>query len=133
MVLEKKQIKLERSAHTLIETNPPIIKIEVGENEFIEVAEVEKIHQANLELSNSRPFCVLLDTSKGHFNVSPAANKLLASAEYGNTRMAAAIIVKTLATKLAGNFFITFNKPSTPTRLFTNEEDALEWLRKFGK
>ena len=133
MVSQKKQIILDKSTHTLIEINPPIIKMEVKEGDFIEVADIEKIHETNLSLSNQEPFCVLLDTSQGHFNVSPEANKLLASYAYAKTRMAAAIIVKTLATKLAGNFFIRFNKPPTPTKVFTNEEEALVWLRRYAK
>jgi hypothetical protein len=133
VVLERKQIQLEKSVHTLIETNPPIIKMEVTEGEFIEVATVVKVHKTNLELSNGKPFCVLLDTSNGYFNVSPAANKLLASPEYALKRIATAIIIKALASRLMANFFIKFNKPPTPTRLFNSEEAAMEWLRQYAE
>ncbi len=128
-----KKIQLQKSLHTLIETNPPIIKMEVTEGVFIEIAEIKEVHKTNLELSGGKPFCVLLDTSNGYFSVSPAGNKLLASPEYAMKRIATAIIVKNLATRLMGNFFILFNKPPSPTSLFTTEEDAMIWLRKFEK
>jgi hypothetical protein len=131
VVLERRQIKLDNSTHTLIETNPPIIKMEVTEGEFVEVGTIEKVHKINLELSNGKPFCILLDTSAGYFNISPQANELLASPAYALKRIATAIIVKTLATRLMGNFFIRFNKPPTPTRLFKTEEEAMTWLLRY--
>jgi hypothetical protein len=33
-----------------------------------------------------------------------------------------------MATRIAGNFYIRFNKPPKPTRIFTNPEDAKSWL-----
>ncbi|NQX98298.1 MAG: STAS/SEC14 domain-containing protein, partial [Flavobacteriales bacterium] len=38
---------------------------------------------------------------------------------------------KSLAAILVGNFFIRFNKPVTPTKIFKREEKALEWLATF--
>jgi len=116
-----------------MESNPIIIKMEANENEFLEAEDVKLIRAANLELSENKSFCVLLDTGKGYFNVSPEGNKLLASKEYSQMRLATAIIAKSFATKLAGNFFIRFNKPSTPTRLFTDETAAVNWLKGFAK
>jgi len=130
---EGKQIKLTKSLQTLIETDPPIIKMEAAENEFFELEDIKEIHEANLKLSNGKPFCVLLDTSKGHFSVSPKANELLASTEYAKTRRATAMVVNSLATKMAAYFFIRFNKPPTPTRVFTQAEEALKWLKTFAE
>ena len=40
-------------------------------------------------------------------------------------------IIKTLALKLIGNFYLKINKPSRPSRMFYTEEEALPWLRTF--
>lgn len=133
MILTEKHIQLKKSLHTLIEINPPIIKMEADEHEFLEVEDIERIREINLKLSEGKPFCILLDTSKGYFNTSPEANKLLASKEFAEKRMASAFIAKSLATKLASNFFIKFNKPLTPTRVFSSEKEALKWLKTFMK
>lgn len=129
-VKEKKAIRLKKCQLTLIETEPPIIKMEVEIQEFLEADDIREVRKANLELSEGKSFCVLLDASKGYFNVSPEANKLLVSKEYTQTRKAAAFLVRSLATRLAGNFFMRL-KPGSQTRLFANEEDALHWLKKF--
>jgi len=42
-----------------------------------------------------------------------------------------ALLVGTPLSKVLGNFFIGLNKPSYPTKLFTSEEKAIEWLKGF--
>jgi len=44
---------------------------------------------------------------------------------------AGAFIVGSIFTEMMGNIFIYINKPNIPTRLFTDEKAAEEWLRKF--
>lgn len=114
-----------------MEEDPVIIKIESFSGEYIEKEDVDQIREANLKLSGGKPFMVLLDTSQGHAPASPEANKLMASKEYGIGRKAIAIVAPSLAAKLLSNFFIRFNKPHTPTRVFTDEAEAIEWLRNF--
>jgi hypothetical protein len=44
---------------------------------------------------------------------------------------AMALIIKSPVSKVIGNFFILLDKPLVPTRLFTNESEALTWLKVF--
>ena len=44
-------------------------------------------------------------------------------------RLAVAIVTTSLANKLFGNFFIKFHKPKSPSRIFSDEPSAIEWLR----
>lgn len=41
---------------------------------------------------------------------------------------ASAIIVTNLAYKLIANFYLKFNKPKRPYKVFDNEQAAIEWL-----
>jgi len=43
---------------------------------------------------------------------------------------AKAIIVNSMANRIVGNFIIKFHKPIAKTRLFSDEETALAWLRE---
>jgi hypothetical protein len=131
MVLTQRQIRLKKTLHIVVEEDPVIIKIESFHGEYVEVEDVEEIRKTNLELSGGGPFMILLDTSKGHAPSSPEANKLMASKEYAGERKAIAIVARSLAAKLLSNFFIRFNKPYTPTRVFTDEAAALDWLKGF--
>lgn len=39
-----------------------------------------------------------------------------------------AIVISNLAQKIIANFYLKFNKPQMPTKIFTSTEKALEWL-----
>jgi len=114
-----------------MEENPVIIKVESKEGEFIDAEDVAAMREANLKLSEGEPYYVLLDTSNGYANADPDANKLFAAKEFSGKGIA--IIAKSLATKIVSNFFIRFNKPYTPTKVFTNELDAINWIKSLVK
>jgi hypothetical protein len=44
---------------------------------------------------------------------------------------AVAGITASRLSRVIGNFFMGFNKPQTPARLFNSQEDAIEWLKQF--
>ncbi len=44
---------------------------------------------------------------------------------------AEAYITSSIGHKLIGNFYLKLNKPGRPTRLFTNKNEAIKWLRTF--
>ncbi len=61
-------------------------------------------------------------------SVEPAARKFLAGDVSTNLISAGAILINNQFHKVAGNIFIQFNKPKMPTRLFTDESEALAWV-----
>lgn len=81
-------------------------------------------------LTEGQPYLVLSD-GRVNVRVSPEARAFSASEEASRNRIAEAILINSVAARLTANFYIRFNKPSTPTRIFTDEQKALEWLRKF--
>ena len=46
-------------------------------------------------------------------------------------RKAAAVLATSLAYKLVANFYLQFNKPKIPYKVFTSKNTALEWLSQF--
>ncbi|MGQ0828236.1 MAG: DUF7793 family protein [Bacteroidota bacterium] len=83
------------------------------------------------EIGSGKKFPNLITTSKGYVAISSEARALSAS-EPGNIyTLADAIVVNSTAFKLIANFYISFNKPVRPTRLFTSEKEAVEWLKTF--
>jgi len=43
---------------------------------------------------------------------------------------AVAMLVKSPVSRIIGNFFIGFNRPVVPTRLFSVEKSAITWVKK---
>ena len=61
----------------------------------------------------------------------PEAQKFLVSDYVMNKSSAVAILASNIAQKIAINMFIRLRKPSKPTKFFTNEKKAIDWLNKF--
>lgn len=55
--------------------------------------------------------------------------KHFAGAEHAAVFTKCALIVTSPISKIIGNFFLGANKPLKPTRLFTNIEEGLQWLK----
>lgn len=68
---------------------------------------------------------------KYFLNMGQELRAYAASEESNRTTVAAAFVTNVLALKFVGNFYISFNKPVRPTRLFDSEEKAVEWLKSF--
>jgi len=64
-------------------------------------------------------------------NVNKQARAFYGSDEVTRTHRALAFIIDSGFSRVIGNFYLGLNKPKIPTKLFTKEEDAIEWLKEF--
>ncbi len=64
-------------------------------------------------------------------SISAEARDYFVSASAQKYRIAEALIVETTASRLFAGFYIRFHKPESPSKLFTNREEALFWLKSF--
>lgn len=79
------------------------------------------------QIGSGRKLKVIIDIRS--FNIiSEEAKKYSATAQGQIYTKANAIVIHSLAARLGANFFIRFNKPVTPTRVFNSVEDAEKWL-----
>lgn len=51
--------------------------------------------------------------------------------EASNTAIANAIIISSSLSSILANIFLTLNKPTIPTRIFTDSKKAAKWLEMF--
>lgn len=72
-------------------------------------------------------FRVLVDLRSNPV-ISKEARDFAASGGMRDYISAFAILASDLPMRLVGNFFIHFHKPDQPTRIFTDENEAREWL-----
>jgi hypothetical protein len=91
----------------------------------IEGVEVRKKIQKGIR------YPVLLDT-RFMFQVAKEANEYGASKKVSELSSAMAILTgNSMAARIIVNFFIKFNKPFIPTKLFKKEENAIKWLKNY--
>lgn len=90
--------------------------------------------QANLaataKLAGGRPLPVMVDL-RGVRSQSAEARAYFAGPQALAVCTAVALVIGSPLSRMIGNFFLGFNRPPMPTRLFTKEEDAAVWLERF--
>lgn len=89
------------------------------------------MREANLKLSEGKPFCLIMNVLADYYTYSTDAKELFASNEYCVLIKATAFVVEQLSFRLMAAFYIKFHKPVSPTQIFGSEDEALTWLRKF--
>lgn len=107
-----------------------ILRYEIDGVDEITKDNLIEYFEAIKNLGNGKSFCNLVLLKK-FVSVGSEARKVAASEENNRYTIADAFVTDSVALKLVGNFYIRYDKPVRPTKLFTNEEDALRWLRTF--
>ena len=64
-------------------------------------------------------------------SMDPEARAYYTGEQAGALISACAGVTKSKIGKVISNFFIGFNRPPSPVKLFTSEEEAIEWLKRF--
>lgn len=77
-----------------------------------------------------RKFPLLID-GRGIKSMEREARAFFTANGRRTNTLAFAIIIDSSVSKVVGNFFLGINKPIVPTKLFLNEETAIEWLEQF--
>lgn len=75
----------------------------------------------------------LIVTAGKRATLSPEARVVVSGEDITEQIVADAIIIKEFSHQMSSNFFVRFNRPSRPTKLFRNIEDAKKWLKKFDE
>lgn len=113
---------------TLLE--PSIVMLDIDEGMELGSEDIFELNSASMQLCDQTSYAILTLMNKPGIISTPEARKTGAEMHLKFPKVADALVVNSLAEKLIANFYIKFNRPSVPTRMFTNEKDALSWLRE---
>jgi hypothetical protein len=87
--------------------------------------------QASMQLGGGKRRPLLVDIRQIK-SQTREAREYYGGEESGACFSAAAVLVGSPVSRLLGNFFLGFNKSvHAPLKLFTSEEEAIEWLQTF--
>jgi hypothetical protein len=123
-------MKVIELPHTQLQlTSEGIMIIRCNDDFHYELEHVLELHQAQKEIANGNKFPTV--TIIGKFTeASKEALDFVFSKEATAFALKDAFVVNSLSQKIIGNFYLKVKKPDIPTRLFTNENLAIEWLKK---
>jgi hypothetical protein len=125
-----KQIKLKQSEVSLLDEG--IIHIHILAGSEITITDAVLIVEAMAKIGGGKKFPVLIDA--GEFaSVDKEVRQFSASSEANLYTLADAIAFYNLGQKLIAKFYLDHNHPMVPTRIFSEKQDAINWLKTFIK
>jgi len=108
-----------------------IIEVDYNNEADIELDDTKEVHQAFLKLSHHKPFTILMEGRGKFVNFSDEAKRFYAKDEaLIPYKIAMAIVIDSLPARIIAKFYSSFNKPIYKTKIFSNKEIAIKWLKK---
>lgn len=93
----------------------------------------EKIHEIFDSIHSEMPEATTLMVTAGDkATLSVEARDLVSSGNITEQIKADAIVTEHYSHQMSANFFVRYNKPQRPTKLFKTIEEAREWLKSFS-
>lgn len=84
------------------------------------------------EFADVLPILMLADISQQK-SPKKEVRDYMSAPEVMEMSIADAVVANSLLSKIVGNLYLSFNKPSIPTKIFSDEASALKWLEQFRK
>lgn len=120
-------ISMDKFDVTLLEEG--IVENVVKPGAVMDMEDILKLKTLNSSITNGRRYCILV--TAGYLStITKEARELSASAEFSVSTIAKALLVSSSGQRMVGNFYLQVNKPSIKTKLFSDREKALNWLRE---
>ena len=109
-----------------------VLFVRMKEGVSLGQTEMEQLLNKAVELTAPNKYFAIIDTT-APYDSTPEARNFYAESDFSKYRYADAFIVNSLPMRLLVNFFITFNKPKIPSKMFNSEESALAWINSMKK
>ncbi len=119
--------KLDKS--TVFMRDDGLLQVDMHTDVLLEVEDAKQIVEAEGKLGGRKKLPALHIVGK-HLAIGTGVREYSANEGTAFTS-AEAYVINSLAHKILGNFYTKVNKPAVPTRMFSNEEEAVKWLLTF--
>ena len=107
-----------------------IMRLDLKDNARIDLPEAIEIVDAQVETVGSGPRLPLLVDFRTTKHMGSDAREHFLGEVSLNTLTKVVLWVKSPISKLIGNFFLGLSRQRVNLRLFTNEDEAIQWLRE---
>ena len=104
-----------------------LIRLEALGNVQINLAMAREMNNSIGVLTKGKPALVLL-VGNALTQVDQEAMDLSSSEEGLQFTIGDAMVVKSIKERVLANFYLKFNRPKKPTKIFNSEEEAIKWL-----
>ena len=126
------QNKILTSKYEVVLLEDGIVENFIKPGATMEPEDVTALKQHNFETAGNKPYVILVIPGE-LITFTKEARELAASKEFIEAAMAKALLINSIGNKIMGNFYLKVNKPYIKTKIFSDREKALTWLRSFIK
>jgi hypothetical protein len=105
----------------------PIIHMIFKDGAELGIPEILELNAHAEKLCDKKPYVVLTDV-RVNLDVTHEGRRLAANAKACPFQRGTAVLVKNTVYQYAATLFSKFDKPEFPYRVFTDEQEALNWL-----
>lgn len=128
MTTSIKHIKFSTEKFDVIFLEKGIIENVIKTGTILEKKDIHELKKLNLKMANGEKYTVLV--SPEHLSsITKEARELVACEPFAKTNKAKALLITNLGHSILANFYLQINKPATLTKIFSDRESALMWLR----
>lgn len=107
-----------------------ILYVDFSQYDRITLASFQYVHTEHVTLCPVGKVPILF-TGKGVGSIEYAAQRYASSAEVCAGISAGAVVVKSFLERHLARMFLIYHRPPYPVQVFSDERDALAWLRGF--
>lgn len=93
------------------------------------VEEIEKVFYDFIAATGDQKVCMLMDVT--HSPHSTKETRQFAARELPRILKALAMVSRSAMGRVLANMFLAIMRPPYPVKMFSNEHDAKDWLRKY--
>jgi len=122
--------EIEVGENFLVKIENDILIITVKPDIYVELEMVQEVVAKQREILEDKAILVLLNISESS-GISKEAREYTSGRHVEGLQIAMAILISSLPMRLMANFFIKFDKPPAPTRLFNSYNEAINWLETY--
>lgn len=115
---------------TIEELENGILNIRLDDDGVVEVEDMQAYLEIMKTKFEGRRYANLVEFGS-YSNITAAVREFASTDESNIYTIADAFVLKSISQRIIGNFYLKFDSPSRPTRLFKSREEALEWLKQF--
>lgn len=108
---------------------PTIVENIIHDNSEIDVEDIRQLKEINKKLTGGVNYAVLVSSGM-MTSITPEARELSADKDFQQKTVAKALLIRSLGHRLVCRFYIKVNKPFIKTKIFSDRNEAIKWLKE---
>ena len=108
-----------------------ILEMHCSDDAIFDTSHIQELVSKIGVMTNGKK-CKQITIAGAYTSVTKEGREYMATDEAVLFTTVEAYVIQSLAQRILGNFYLKFNKPKVPTKMFTDREKAEKWLKNYA-